>query len=130
MMHKNQTDHKKVWGSGFHAGLKSSGNCAIKGTSRRWLNATNAMLCWDVGTANIKLVFWPDTERRSDGFDCTTLACYKHIREKTFEERKTVVFVEAMHLIIRDGCNPQAVHNALIHLEEYRDGCSGDMPGL
>jgi len=41
-----------------------------------------------------------------------------------------IVFVEAMHLIVRDRCDPQAVHRALLGLDEYRSGCSDDMPGF
>ena len=40
------------------------------------------------------------------------------------------MFIEAIHLIIRDKVDPVAVHNALLELDEYRDGLSSDMPGF
>jgi hypothetical protein len=36
--------------------------------------------------------------------------------------------IEAMHLIIRDGCDPLAVHLALMKVRQYRAICSDDMP--
>ena len=35
-----------------------------------------------------------------------------------------------MHLIVRDECDPMAVHRAMMKIDEYRDGCAGDMPGM
>lgn len=58
------------------------------------------------------------------------LGCYTDIQKMSFSRRKMMVFIEAMHLIIRDKCNPMAVHNALLELQEYRDGCSDDIPEI
>ncbi len=89
-------------------------------------NATNRMLCWDFDSDRVALVPWPDTRRLSDAYDCTSLACYTEIQDMDFEARKKAVFIEAMHLIVRDGCDPLAVHRALLGLEEYRDGLAED----
>jgi hypothetical protein len=43
-----------------------------------------------------------------------------------FEERKARVFIQAVHLIVRDRCDPLAVHRALLGLEEYQDGLAED----
>lgn len=90
------------------------------------LNATNAALLWNPGTAQVAVrpLEDPGTE-----FDRSGLGCYAVVRKMDFEQRKAHVFIEAMHLIIRDRCDPQAVHAALWALEEYRDGCAPDMPG-
>jgi len=93
-------------------------------------SAKNTMLCWNPGTSEVECVPWPDYPGgRSDDFQMTALACYNKVKIGDFEFRKLVVFVEAMHLIIRDRCDPDAVHAALLQLEEYRDGLSTDMPG-
>lgn len=59
----------------------------------------------------------------------TGLACNMDMHKMTPEQIKTVCFVEAMHLIVRDGCDPLAVHKALLEVDEYRDGLAPDMPG-
>jgi len=60
----------------------------------------------------------------------TGLGAYGHVREADFKYRKTMTFISAMHLIVRDKVDPMAVHEALMQLEEYRDGCAPDMPGM
>ena len=92
--------------------------------------ATEVMLCWTPGTAEVALIPWPDYARASDRYRSSTLACWDYVRQSDFRQRKLIVFMEAMHLIVRDGVPPQAVHEALLGLEEYRDGCSDDMPGV
>lgn len=93
------------------------------------MNATDTMLCWTPGTDEVALVPWPDSRGRSDRYRMTTLACTFDMKKMTFEQRKAIVYIEAMHLIVRDHCDPLAVHRALLDLDEYRDGCSADMPG-
>ena len=85
------------------------------------------ILAWIPGTDDVKLV--KPGEHVTPGY-YTGLGCYTHIEAMNFEDRKKMIFIEAMHLIIRDKCNPDAVHKALLGLEEYRDGCSNDMPGI
>ena len=90
------------------------------------LNATNAILLWNPGTPQVEIrpLGDPGVE-----FQMSGLGCYADVREMNFEQRKAHVFIEAVHLIVRDRCDPQAVHRALLALEEYRDGCASDMPG-
>ena len=94
------------------------------------MNATNTMLCWNPGTKEVALIPWPDKNQLSYQYPMSVLACYTDVRNMNFEQRKKIVFIEAMHLIVRDGCDPQAVHLALLDLDEYKDGCSADMPGI
>jgi hypothetical protein len=90
----------------------------------------NTMLCWNPGTAEVELIPWPDRTGASRQYRMSTLACNAGVQKKTFEQRKSLAFIEAMVLIIRDGCDPAAVHKTMLGLEEYRDGCPGDMPFL
>ena len=92
------------------------------------MNAANAMLCWDPDSDRVALVEWPDASRKSDSYEMTGLACYTAIRDMDHERRKAVVFIEAMHLIVRDKVDPMALHRALLGLDEYRDGMAPDMP--
>jgi hypothetical protein len=124
-MHQ-KTDHKQVYGAGFHAGLKAAGG-KMRGRDKGYLNATNAMLCWTPGTSDVLVVPWPDKDGLGKLCQMSGLACYSDVRGMDYETRKAHVFIEALHLIIRDGCEPKAVHKALRGLEEYRDGCADDM---
>lgn len=117
---------RQQWGHGFNAGMQAAAT-PLRGTKKPTTNATNTMLVWNPGTSDVKLVAWPDSDGRSYNFVMSSLACYSHFREASFEQRKCLVFIEAMHLIVRDRCDPVAVHNALLDLEEYRDGCADDM---
>ena len=124
-------DHKKVYGAGFHAGIKSAGG-SYRGRGR-FLSADKAILCWNPGTSKVRVFEFPPIDGnygRWSNYEMTTLADSACFRKMTFEQRKAAVFIEAMHLIVRDKCDPFAVHNALLDLQEYRDGCSSDMPGI
>lgn len=92
------------------------------------VTAKEVILCWTPGTDQVALVEWPDQTRASDQFKSTGLACYTHIHELSFEQRKTDIFVAATCLVVRDRCDPMAVHRALSGLKEYCDGCPPDMP--
>ena len=54
-------------------------------------------------------------------------ACYLSVQKSNFEARKCRVFIDALTLIVRDGCDPQKVHAALLGLDEYVDGLPDDM---
>ncbi|MBE7422328.1 MAG: hypothetical protein HS110_07850 [Zoogloeaceae bacterium] len=92
------------------------------------MDVTNGILCWTPNTADVAVVPWPDEAGFSEGFGMTALGCWNYARHLEFEERKALVFVEAMHLIVRDKMPADAVHAALWVLDEYRDGCAEDMP--
>ena len=91
-------------------------------------NAKNSILCWTPESSDVAIVPYPDTTGKSKKYRMSGLACYFHVQEMSFSRRKMMVFIEAMHLIIRDKCDPMAVHNALLELQEYYDGCADDMP--
>lgn len=92
------------------------------------VTAKEVILCWNAGTNQVALVRWPDIANTSSQYRSTGLACYQNIQNMSFEQRKVQIFIAAMHLIARDGCDPKAVHQALSGLKEYCDGCSPDMP--
>lgn len=78
------------------------------------------------------LIPYPDSVGLQDklGLSMSWRACNFYLHDLPFEVRKCEVFIKAVHLIVRDGCDPGAVHQALLGLEEYEDGCSDDMPGI
>ena len=90
------------------------------------MNLTNTMICWDVG-GEVALVPWPDKRGLSDKYQRSTGACYDVVRQGNFEQRKCRAFIDAMTLIVRDGCEPKEVHTAFMNIEEYVDGLPDDM---
>ena len=92
-------------------------------------NATNGMLCWNPETDQVEVGPWPDRTGWSANYKMSALAPTA-VKKASFQKRKTIVFIEAVHLIVRDKCDPEAVHKALLNLEEYHDGLSDDFPGV
>jgi hypothetical protein len=93
------------------------------------MNATNTMLLWNPRSGAVMLKPWPELDRLHSDYR-SGLACYVAVRKASFEQRKTMVLIEAMHLIVRDGIDPQKLHTVLLGLDEYRDACASDMPGV
>lgn len=93
------------------------------------MDARNFMLCATPNSDRAALVPWPDYAGASDEYEYTLLACSEAFRSLGFEGRKKMIFIEAMHLIVGDGVDPQALHKALLGLPEYRDALAPDMPG-
>jgi hypothetical protein len=53
---------------------------------------------------------------------------YSHIHDFTHEQCIRYLYVEAMHLIVRDKMDPLAVHNTFCQVDEYLDGIADDAP--
>lgn len=87
-------------------------------------SARDVTLCWNPGTSEVA-IFPPD--HVSTGYRCSGLGCYSYVKRlQDAESIKLVVFIAAHHLIVRDGCNPAAVHKALLGIREYVMGLSDD----
>lgn len=120
---------RQQWGHGFHAGYNKALQ-ELKGVQHLSATRQNLMLCWNPGTNEVAIFEHPDIYGKTSKYAYWTMLGQSSMAEKkgkTVEAVKTMIFIEAMHLIIRDACDPSAVHNALINVEEYRDGCSDDM---
>ncbi len=91
---------------------------------------SESMFVWNDNSSNVIAISWPDKAAHGKHFQKSGGACYSHVQQMDFEQRKAHAFIEAMHLIIRDGVCPHAVHKAFLNFDEYRDGCSSDMPGI
>lgn len=87
---------------------------------------TNTMICWNLG-GEVALVPWPDTHRLSDRYQSTSGACYTHVHEADFEQRKVFAFIDALKLMVGYKCDPAVVHAAFLCLDEYVDGLPDDM---
>jgi hypothetical protein len=88
------------------------------------------MIIW-TDDGRVGLQQWPASGNFFDGNrEKSWGACNTAVRKASFEKRKLVVFINAMHMIVRDKCDPAEVHRVLSELEEYEDGCADDMPGI
>lgn len=86
--------------------------------------ADSPVLYWCPGTAQVCVQPPADDGDRWH----TGAGAYAAFREADFETRKSMLFIEAMHMIICDRCSPDAVHAALQAFPEYCDGLAADMP--
>jgi len=89
-------------------------------------SAADHVLAWEPNTAMVRLFRLGKEVPRE--YTCTGLGAYLEVRAASFEQRKAIVFIEAYHLIVADGCDPDAVHRALWPLAEYQDGLAADFP--
>lgn len=90
------------------------------------MNYLDTMICWDLG-GKVGTVSWPDNRGVSDAYQRTCGAAYFGGTKATFEQRKCRAFIDAMTLIVRDGCDPAEVHKAFLKIDEYVDGLPDDM---
>ena len=90
-------------------------------------NAKNTMILWEPDTGDVLLVPWPSVYNSHPGY-WSGFACYSDFRRASYKERQCMVFVEAMHLIIRDGIDPVKLHHVLMELEEYSSAMAEDVP--
>lgn len=84
------------------------------------------MVIW-TDKQQVGLQRWPAQNNLFCKFEMSWGACDAVVAKANFEKRKAMVFIQAMHMIVRDKCDPLLVHKVLMELEEYSDGCSDDM---
>lgn len=88
------------------------------------------MIIWTT-TGEVGLQLFPSNGRLfKNGWEKAWGACNAEVVKADFETRKALVFIQAVHMIVRDKCDSGLVHSVLSELEEYQDGCSDDMPGF
>lgn len=96
-------------------------------------DCTNTGILWSCETGDVVLFECPvpNGRRLPSKYDnySSGLACYTAFQRASFEDRKKMVFIEFAHLVVGDGIDPVKLHHILLELEEYRSGCSDDMPG-
>lgn len=86
----------------------------------------NFMFAWTPETNQIKVGEWPDKNKWSKPYKMTGGFCFFEVHDMTPEQLKTYLFIEAYHMIVRDGVCPEAVHNEMIKIEAFKDGLAED----
>src|SRR5512145_766585 len=87
---------------------------------------SEAMLLWNPGTNQVRVVDHPPKDKYFE-YQCSALACYASFRMLNIKEQTLMLFIDAYTLVVRDGVNPKAVHNALLCIPEYRKCIPDDM---
>jgi hypothetical protein len=94
------------------------------------MKAKETMICWNPNSNQIKAGPWPDTTGWSRGYAFSGGACLAEVHKMTEGQISMMLFVEAIHTIVRDKVDPLAVHAAYLKLDEYRNLCACDMPEM
>ena len=93
--------------------------------------AVDVVLFWKPGTSNVLILeIGNEPPGGSPEYPCSGMGAYSVYERFTDVEARASVFVEACKLIVRDKCDPVAVHNAFLWVQEYRDGIPMDMFNL
>jgi hypothetical protein len=72
---------------------------------------------------------WPDTKGWSDSFSSTSGACYADRHKMPEWQRIAMLFIDFHTIVVRDGIDTQAAHEAFLAIDEYRWKISPDTKG-
>lgn len=72
---------------------------------------------------------WPDTKGWSDAYASTVGACFAELHKISEWQRTAVLFIDFNTLVVRDGMDPRAVHEAFLAIDEYATKIAPDAPG-
>jgi hypothetical protein len=86
-----------------------------------------SMLVYNPNTDQADVVPWPDNDDLGKKYEMYTLACYTHFHKCKKDIREKLMFISAYQAIVRDNVSPKAIHNAMLKIDEYREGISLNM---
>ena len=92
--------------------------------------AKEMMFIWRPNSDQVKVGPWPDNTgwaKHTVEYPMSSGACYSDWHDMSHEQLKTMLFIEAIHLIVRDRVDADSVHREFCKIDEYRDGLSGDL---
>jgi len=92
------------------------------------MKAKESIIAWNQNSDQVEVGPWPDRTGWSKSYAMTGGAGCANVQDMSHDQLKAYLFIEAMHMIIRDKVDPFAVHRALLKLDVYRDGLAEDMP--
>lgn len=79
------------------------------------------MVAWDRHPMRVKVGPWPDETGWSEAYGRTDRACFAACRESTADQRLVAIFILFSAIIVREGLDPEIVHQAFLAIDEYRD---------
>ena len=90
------------------------------------MKAKEALIAWVPDSDKVRVGSMFNDLTWADEYQMTGGAAYAHVRKMSPDQAKTYLYITAVHLIVRDGVDPIAVHNAFFNINEYRDGLATD----
>ena len=96
-----------------------------------------SMVMWKPNSSNVMVVpIWNGPGRRPQEDDEKKNYPYwfsgrdSRYRGLSALRTKLIVYIEAIHLIVRDKVDPKSVHKAFLAIDEYVDGLADDVEGV
>lgn len=89
----------------------------------------NAMIAWNPNSAEAAVGIWPDRLRWSRHYAYTSGACDTDIHKMTDDQQKRFLLATFNAMVIRDGVDPKAAHQALLGIRQYREAIALDVEG-
>lgn len=86
----------------------------------------NCIYAWDHG-GKIEVGPHPDKDGWSDKYTYTAGACYLASKNWSDRSKQLQIFIDFMHIVVRDKVNPQDVHRAFLLIDEYREALAEDV---
>ncbi|MDX7953457.1 hypothetical protein P7D22_20025 [Lichenihabitans sp. Uapishka_5] len=77
----------------------------------------------------VKVGPWPDRTGWSRSYDNTGGSCYMERHDAELWQQIALMFIDFHTLVVGDNMDPQAVHEAFLAIDEYRERISPDIPG-
>ena len=87
------------------------------------------MTCFNSDGSKVELNFEPDPSDQGEPCHVTSLACYAGMRVLTFEQRRSLAYIEALRLILNEEVDAQILQNALNALDDYKSEGEGNILG-
>ena len=98
-------------------------DCMIAWTPESWGDLKNET------AGQVRVGPHPDTSGWSDKYALTTGACYLGRKSMPRWQQIALMFTDFHQIVVRDGIDPQAVHQAFLAIDEYRHTISPDIAG-
>ena len=87
----------------------------------------NCMYAWNP-KGEIVVGPHPDKTGWSNSFLYSSGSCVLHTKKMTDIEKQHFILSDFVAIVIRDGVNPKAVHEAFLTIDEYRNAIPEDVP--
>jgi hypothetical protein len=101
------------------------------------MKLNEAMVMWNPNSSNIKVMSRDVYLKEVQNYAIrkrykTSFPYWFSGRDERFQslsvlESKLIIYIEAIHIIVRDKVDPNAVHEALLNIDEYVDCLANDM---
>lgn len=83
-------------------------------------DATNRLICCNSDGSEVEILLEPDPSDQGEPCQVTSLVCYAGMRVLTFEQRRSLAYIEALRLIINEEVDAQTLNNALKALDNFK----------